>query len=585
MNTAKLIACGALAAASGAFAQCPVKPVKVVNDATYPASQANITFDVDTVYHLSGRVFIGQSASNPQTLTIEPGTVIKGLPGDLSLAATLIITKWGTINAIGTAAAPITFTTVYDNECDPTDLGAYDRAFWGGVIVLGEAPISESVPQSIEGIPSEPRAEYGGSVLGDNSGTISYVSIRHGGKLIGGANEINGLTMGGVGSGTTIDHVEVFANMDDGFEWFGGDVNAKYLVSAYGNDDAFDFDFGYRGKLQHAFGIYHNGNTDASGNQGIEGDGYQFPVALDGSTDTLKYSKPKWANLTLIGSGAPVSTLWGTANDFAFRIREGAGGDYMNSIFSDWRAAAGRFDVGGPCWGDCRILADSLNFDGSIFNNFGSYLGNPATWTTDLFTGLSSGSRTTIDATSDYANPGLGGTGVTIGSVDPRPTVGGPAFTIPKGVLGDPFFDVTSYSGAFGLENWAYKWTAIWQSGIMKRHLRVQPGVSNHLETTYRPARIRQSAKWDFVLYQANQVPVNTALSTAFLDNNNVTSTFQAGVWPLGVNNAVTGERTYTVPNQSGSIFGGLGKHSLRLRMVLTNGQVLEDEFFWETVN
>jgi hypothetical protein len=150
--------------------------------------------------------------------------------------------------------------------------------------------------------------------------------------------------------------------------------------------------------------------------------------------------------------------------------------------------------------------------------------------------------------------------------------------------LGDPFFDVVTYAGAFGLENWAYKWTNMWQSGIMKRHLRVQPGVANFRESKLTPARIIQSAAWDFVLFQTNLTPVNLAASTAFLDGANVTATFQAGVWPAGQNNVTTGERTYRVNGQSGLTFGALGTHVLRLHMVLTNGMVLDEEFWFQTV-
>jgi hypothetical protein len=546
-----------------------------------------INWTANNEYHIggapSGAVYIGDNGSGtPGVLNIAPGTVIKGLPGEGVLASALVITKNGTINANGTPDSAIVFTTVYDNVNDPTDLGPYDRAFWGGVIILGEAPLTESVPQVIEGISNVLQGEYGGSNVNDNSGSFSYVSIRHGGKIIGGANEINGLTMGGVGAGTTIHHVEVFANNDDGFEWFGGTVNAKYLISAYGNDDAFDFDFGYRGKLQYAYSVYHNGNTDGTGNQGIEGDGYQFP--LTPTTDTTKASMPKWSNLTLAGSGPLVSTLWGTANDFAFRIREGAGGDFKNSIFQDWRDKIGRFDVGGPCWADCRILQDSLNFDGSIFNAFGPSI-NAGNYTTSAaFSGLSPASQAIIGATSAFAPTGVSN-GVTFGSVDPRPTPAGIAFTIAHDNMGgDPFFDAVNYAGAFGFENWAYKWTNMWQSGIMKRGLRMQPGVANFRESKLTPARIIQSANWDFVLFQTSLTPVNLAASTAFLDGTNVTATFQAGVWPAGQNNVTTGERTYRVNAQSGFTFGPLGKHVLRLHMVLTNGVVLDEEFWFETV-
>lgn len=565
MKTVKLATFGLLAAAS-AFAQ---KPIKVVTTASLNATGPT-AFVKDTVYHLQGPVYVGQSAAQPQQLSIQAGTVIKGLPGELGNASVLIITKWGEIHANGTAAEPILFTTVYDNENDPNDLGAFDRGMWGGVIILGNAPISEGTA-FIEGIPAEPRAEYGGSDPTDNSGVFRYVSIRHGGKLIGGANEINGLTMGGVGSGTTIDHVEVFANNDDGFEWFGGTVNAKYLVSAYGNDDAFDFDFGYKGKLQYAFAIYHNGNTDPNGNQAIEGDGFSMPQVV-GVTDTSKYSNPMWSNLTLIGSGNPQAVS--PANDFAFRLRDGTAGDFKNMVLQDWRSNAGRFDVqGGICDAMCQFGRDSLNIEGSVFWNFGNFIGSLS----NLFTGV--GLADSIVAKNIYANPGLHGTGWLYDSVDVRPAPGGPAYTVTHYQMNDPFFDAVTYAGAFGAENWMEGWTAMSHTGIAKSHLRVQPAAGNEI----RAAKLHPTAGWDFVLTQTYNAPLNINASTAFLNGSDVSATFRTGIWPGGVFNPATGHRIYRANGQSGAIFGGPGKKNLRLRMVTQTGMVLEDTFYWDT--
>jgi len=173
MKVLNYIAAGALAAGVGAFA---AKPIKVITNASIVAG--NNTWSADTVYHLSGRVFV----ETGENLTIQPGTVIKGLLGDTTNASVLIVTRGGTINAQGTKDKPIIFTTVLDNENDPTDLGPYDRALWGGVILLGNAPISEGTA-FIEGIPSDPRSQYGGSNAADSSGIMTYVSIRHWGKV------------------------------------------------------------------------------------------------------------------------------------------------------------------------------------------------------------------------------------------------------------------------------------------------------------------------------------------------------------------------------------------------------------------
>ncbi len=564
MKSAKYMACGLLAGAS-AFAQ---KPIKTFNQAALNATGVT-QLDRDTVYHLAGRVFVGQDAGTPQELRIESGTVIKGMPGDSINASALIITKWGKIQALGTAAQPILFTAMVDNENDPTDMGPFDRGFWGGVLILGNAPISEGTA-FVEGVTSEPRAEYGGTVSDDSSGVFQYVSIRHGGKIIQAANELNGLTMGGVGSKTVIDHVEVFANNDDGFEWFGGTVNAKYLVSAYGNDDGFDFDFGYRGKLQYGFSIYHHGNLDASGNQGIEGDGYSVPAT--GTTDTTKFSKPMWSNLTLIGSGNP-QTL-STANDIGFRLRDGTAGDFKNFIVKDWRLNGGRFERQASLACDvavCQLGRDSLNFEGSIFNNIGAWTGSFASimvggWGAD-----------SMAAKNVYGDPALMGVGYLRNTVDPRPAPAGLAFTTPHYQMNDAFFDNVTYAGAFGTENWMNGWTAMSQMGLTKKLLTIQPGAGS----SFAPARLYRPAAWDFVITQGVNVALNIPASTAFLDGADVSTLFRTGVWPAVT--VVGSERVYRVNAQNGAVFGSAGTHNLRLRMVLNDGRVLEETFYWTT--
>ncbi|MEY5044767.1 MAG: hypothetical protein RJA19_1994 [Bacteroidota bacterium] len=198
----------------------------------------NTTWTNDRPYQLGGRIVVTAGA----TLTIEPGTIIKGEAGTGANATALIIARGGKIMADGRADAPIIFTSVAD-EISPEDVAAGDftspnldptvNGLWGGVIVLGHAPISASNDQGdisqvqIEGIPtSDANGLYGGNDPADNSGVLRYISIRHGGANIGSGNEINGLTLGGVGSGTVIEHIEVVSNQDDGIEWFGGSVDA-----------------------------------------------------------------------------------------------------------------------------------------------------------------------------------------------------------------------------------------------------------------------------------------------------------------------------------------------------------------------
>ncbi|MEZ5198719.1 MAG: hypothetical protein R2764_20735 [Bacteroidales bacterium] len=189
------------------------------------------------------------------TLTIEPGVIIKAEAGTGANATALIIARGGKIMAEGTATQPIIFTSVAD-EIQPGQISSPNLdpdldGLWGGLIVLGYAPISaDAVPSQIEGIPpSDQNGLYGGTNATDNSGVIKYVSIRHGGANIGEGNEINGLTLGGVGSQTVIEYIEIVSNQDDGVEWFGGTVNVKNLIVWNTGDDAVDTDQSWGGTL------------------------------------------------------------------------------------------------------------------------------------------------------------------------------------------------------------------------------------------------------------------------------------------------------------------------------------------------
>ncbi len=234
------------------------------------------TLTKDQVYSLKGRVTV----TNGATLTIQAGTIIKADGGTGANASTLIIARGAKIEANGTASEPIIFTSVADDivagQTAGTNLDENQRGLWGGLIVLGNAPVSldgNADAAQIEGIPaSDTNGLYGGSNAADNSGTIRYVSIRHGGALIGEGNEINGLTLGGVGSGTTIEHVEVVGNVDDGVEFFGGTVNASNLLVWAQGDDAIDVDQAYSGTIDNVVVVQGNISDHALEIDGPEGD-------------------------------------------------------------------------------------------------------------------------------------------------------------------------------------------------------------------------------------------------------------------------------------------------------------------------
>lgn len=269
--------------------EVPVPDVVVVSGLI----EANQTWTADNIYELAGRVIVNSGV----TLTIEAGTVIKGREGQGINASALMIARGAKLDAIGTAEAPIIMTSVLDDimpgQAAGTTLTEADKGKWGGLVILGKAPISYSgaTEAQIEGVPAdEVLGLYGGDVADDNSGTIKFVSIRHGGTEISGGSEINGLTLGGVGSGTVISDIEIFANVDDGVEFFGGSVNVSNILVSHQGDDGVDIDQAYSGTVD-GFMVIHAGDTD----KGLEIDGPEGSANASGKF-VLK-------NGTISGSG------------------------------------------------------------------------------------------------------------------------------------------------------------------------------------------------------------------------------------------------------------------------------------------
>ncbi|MCB0561421.1 MAG: hypothetical protein H6573_06780 [Lewinellaceae bacterium] len=230
----------------------PGQPILITEDIT-----TDVTWTSDRVYILGGRINVIEGA----TLTIQPATIIKGQVGEGVNATALFIARGSKLMAEGTADAPIIFTSILD-EIMPDDVAAgnfaspnlapEDNGWWGGVVLMGKARISaQDVGEVlIEGAPANDiNYYYGGDDDADNSGVLRYVSIRHGGANIGAGNEINGLTLAAVGSGTTIEHIEIVGCRDDGIEWFGGSVNVMNVVVWNVGDDGIDTDQAWSGTL------------------------------------------------------------------------------------------------------------------------------------------------------------------------------------------------------------------------------------------------------------------------------------------------------------------------------------------------
>ncbi len=404
-------------------------------------------------YVLNGRIFVLPGTK----LTVEAGTVIKGKPGEQEKASVLVVSPGAQIFAEGTAEKPIIFTTEEDDLSQPYDMGPGDWGKWGGLIILGRARLNSPedsgspITDNIEGLPAtDERGKFGGDDDEDNSGVLRYVSIRHGGAKIADDNEINGLTLGGVGRGTRIEYVEVFANLDDGIEFFGGTVEVKHAVVAYCGDDSYDYDQGYRGKGQFWFSIASRGD------RGGEHDG-----DVD-NLDALPLSQPTIYNATYIGNG-------GEGEQDALKLRENAGGHYANSIFTEFEDQA--LDISDDAEDNmaARIAAGDLEIRNSLFWGFGSDKENASTDTAQVFfTDASYGNRYGVDPQLRRINraPSLEELEEE-DLTDPRPMEGSPAL---EGGLAEPadgFFHDVDFVGAFGAVNWASGWTVISQNGLL----------------------------------------------------------------------------------------------------------------------
>ena len=230
-------------------------------------------------YLMKGWIYVGTGS----VLTIEPGTVIKG---DKDTQAALIVEPGGKLIAEGTKDAPIVFTSEQPK-------GQRKPGDWGGLIICGNAKNNQGVlNQQIEG---GPRTKHGGNDDADNSGILRYVRVEFAGYPFQKDKEINGITFGSVGSGTTIDHLQVSYSNDDSYEWFGGNVNCKYLVAYNGWDDEFDTDNGFSGKVQYCLSIRDPRIADTSQSNGFESDNCGDASLIE------PYTTAVFSNVTFIG--------------------------------------------------------------------------------------------------------------------------------------------------------------------------------------------------------------------------------------------------------------------------------------------
>jgi trimeric autotransporter adhesin len=407
-------------------------------------SDLTLPFVSGIAYAIDGRVDIGvdvgADGTNPNgtaaTLTIAPGVTVFGRTG----ADYIVVNRGSQIDADGNAANPIVMTSANDlvrrADSDPSnDFGGDNIGEWGGLVILGQAPINRcrnaATPATVdcdnvvEGV-SNPDAVYGGADPTDNSGTLRYVSLRFSGFAIGTGNELNGITLAGVGSGTTVDYVQVHNSSDDGIEFFGGTVNAKHLVLTGADDDSLDTDNGYNGALQ-----YVVVKQRAAG-----GDNMVEASSVAGISPA---SDAKVSNFTFLGD----------AGGNALRLNTGTVGTYVNGVVKEvtecfrWESSAGNGVAGyqagvDPAFNsvlfDCAAGVETANSDAgaapaAIAAGTNNSTATASTLAASFFPGPNEAAVTPFDATTLSAS-----------------------------------FDAPAYIGAFGpaeteTQNWATGWS------------------------------------------------------------------------------------------------------------------------------
>ena len=464
------------------------------------------TWTANNTYNLTKQIYVRPGA----TLTIEPGTLIASTPS-ANGSGSLAVTRGAKIVAAGTAEAPIIFTSTND------DFVTWREAAneWGNLTIMGSAYVSEdatpgNVPTpnasniaSMEGLtaafPGDPDVLYGGGDDDDDSGVLNYVSFRYGGRVVGLNNELNGLSLGGIGRGTELSHIEIMNNVDDGIEIWGGTVDLKYFSIWNIGDDSLDIDQGYRGKVQYGF-IVQGHSLDASQGSGV-GDN---AVEIDGAenSDWQPVTTTTMYNMTIIGQ--PVD------GDHLTAWRDNARAQFRQSIFMDA--------------GERVVRNDNVDGDGGQGYGFNGTLSFNQTWATDhtvfspvnapanpadFYTAQSSGKLAEIVDSVAFRNlnasayttanevgvfnagnynvlvPGFDnadspivsltrGAPVTRGgkimlpviSIDPRPA--NEALKAARTAPNDGFFCPRTYRGAFGPnENWLADWSAADNFGFL----------------------------------------------------------------------------------------------------------------------
>ncbi len=387
---------------------------------------SDLTLTEGNFYALSGAVFVGGDNTDSATLTVEAGVTVFGASGN----DYLVVSRGSEINAQGTASAPISFTSR-----DDIVSGTGAAGQWGGMVILGNAP-SNKCPTTgecslqVEGV--QEGAVFGGSDTEDSSGTLRYVRVMHGGFEIAPDNELNGVTFGGVGSGTTIEYLQVHKNADDGVEFFGGNVDVKYLVLTDIQDDSIDWDNGFQGRIQYV--VVKQAADDSDANRAIEADN-------DGSNPAIEpQSNPSIANVTIIGNNFD-----GEDDSEGVYLREGTGAQLANFIITGPAGMGECFEIEGSTESQTNLGDGTTTFTNSVIaceNGENFKFGDGDVDLEDWFLNVQAGNA--VEANGAAVLNGI--------------------FSIstaaPKDFSGDTFFDNADFVGGVKADaNWTADWT------------------------------------------------------------------------------------------------------------------------------
>ncbi len=498
---------------------------------------ANTTWSSSNIYVINGFIHVDSGF----TLTIQPGTIVKGKADDGtgSTLSTLIIDRGAKINAAGTLSQPIVFTS---------EKTAGNRTYgdWGGLVICGRATINVAGGQAeVEGTPAGTTL-YGGPDDTDSSGVLKYVRLEFGGIALQPNKEINGLTMAGVGSKTVIDYIQISVSGDDAFEWFGGTVSCKHLISFKNWDDDFDTDFGFRGKVQWAVALRDSNVADpGSGSNGFESDN-----DAAGSTNT-PFTQPIFSNVTHIGPLATPST-GGNANfKRGMHLRRNTKLSIHNSIVMGWPIAL-LLDGSGA---ETNATANDLQIRNHVIagcvDSFKVASGSTFDLRTWYYTGAfanelhASVNDPMLTSPFNYTAP------------DFRPATGSPMLAgadFTNGNLsGDAWFTSTTYRGAFGATDWTAGWANWTPETTVYELVSREEGMNGNILKAYpNPSNGMLNLELHMVQSENNQINISDLNGKTVLTPFTGILNSGLNVLELDISNLTSGFYLLTIQNPSG---------------------------------